>query len=45
MVGLTGAKYLAQHGPPFTDGLMTREGIYTQTLILALIPFVHKLWL
>ena len=28
-----------------TEGLMTREGIYTQTLILALIPFVHKLWL
>ena len=27
-----------------TDGLMTREGIYTQTLILALIPFVHELW-
>ena len=27
-----------------TDGLMTREGIYTQTLILTLIPFVHKLW-
>ena len=27
-----------------TDGLMTREGVYTQTLILALIPFVHKLW-
>jgi inosine/xanthosine triphosphatase len=28
-----------------TEGLMTREGIYTQTLILALIPFVHELWL
>ncbi len=28
-----------------TDGLMTREGIYTQTLILALIPFVHELWM
>lgn len=28
-----------------TDGLMTRESIYTQTLILALIPFVHELWL
>ena len=27
-----------------TDGLMTRENIYTQTLILALIPFVHELW-
>ena len=27
-----------------TDGLMTREGVYTQTLILALIPFVHELW-
>ena len=27
-----------------TDGLMTREGIYTQTLILALVPFVHELW-
>ena len=27
-----------------TDGMMTREGIYTQTLILALIPFVHELW-
>jgi inosine/xanthosine triphosphatase len=27
-----------------TDGLMTREGIYTQTLILALIPFAHELW-
>ena len=28
-----------------TDGLMTREGVYTQTLILALIPFAHELWL
>lgn len=28
-----------------TNGLMTREGIYTQTLVLALIPFVHELWL
>ena len=28
-----------------TDGLMTRESVYTQTLILALIPFVHELWL
>jgi inosine/xanthosine triphosphatase len=27
-----------------TDGLMTRESVYTQTLILALIPFVHELW-
>lgn len=27
-----------------TNGLMTRESIYTQTLILALIPFVHDLW-
>ena len=27
-----------------TDGLMTREGVYTQTLVLALIPFVHELW-
>lgn len=27
-----------------TDGLMTRESIYTQTLTLALIPFVHELW-
>lgn len=27
-----------------TGGLMTRESIYTQTLILALIPFVHELW-
>jgi hypothetical protein len=23
---------------------MTREGVYTQTLILALIPLVHDLW-
>ena len=28
-----------------TDGLMTRESIYTQTLILALIPFENELWL
>ena len=28
-----------------TDGLMTRESVYTQTLMLALIPFVHELWL
>jgi inosine/xanthosine triphosphatase len=27
-----------------TDGLLTRESIYTQTMILALIPFVHELW-
>ena len=27
-----------------TDGLMSRESIYTQTLILALIPFIHDLW-
>ncbi|MFC1777458.1 inosine/xanthosine triphosphatase [Pseudomonadota bacterium] len=27
-----------------TDGLLTRESIYTQTLILALVPFVHELW-
>lgn len=27
-----------------TGGLITRESIYTQTLILALIPFVHELW-
>jgi inosine/xanthosine triphosphatase len=27
-----------------TDGLMTRESVYTQTLVLALIPFVHELW-
>ena len=27
-----------------TDGAMTREGVYTQTLVLALIPFVHELW-
>jgi inosine/xanthosine triphosphatase len=27
-----------------TDGLVTRESIYTQTLILALIPFVNELW-
>ena len=27
-----------------TDGLLTRESIYTDTLILALIPFVHELW-
>lgn len=27
-----------------TGGLITRESIYTQTLVLALIPFVHELW-
>ncbi len=27
-----------------TDGLYTREGIYSQTLIIALIPFVHALY-
>lgn len=27
-----------------TKGRYTREGIYTQTLVLALIPFVHSLW-
>ena len=27
-----------------TDGLMTRESVYTQTLVLALIPFVNELW-
>ena len=27
-----------------TDGLLTRESIYTETLVLALIPFVHDLW-
>ena len=27
-----------------TDGLLTRESVYTQTVILALIPFVHELW-
>ena len=29
---------------PMSDRV-TRQGVYTQTLILALIPFVHKLWL
>lgn len=28
-----------------TDGLYTRESIYTQTLILALLPFVNELYL
>ena len=27
-----------------TDGLYTREGIYTQTMIIALIPFVNPLY-
>lgn len=27
-----------------TDGLMTRESVYTQTLTLALIPLIHELW-
>ncbi len=27
-----------------THGLYTRKSIYTQTLIFALIPFVHELW-
>lgn len=27
-----------------TDGLYTREGIYTQTLIMALVPFVNTLY-
>ena len=27
-----------------TDGKYTRQGIYSQTLVLALIPFVHELW-
>ena len=27
-----------------TDGLYTREDIYTQTLVLALVPFVNELW-
>ena len=27
-----------------TDGLYTRESIYSQTLILALIPFVNELY-
>jgi inosine/xanthosine triphosphatase len=27
-----------------TDGLMTRESMYTQTLVLALLPHVHELW-
>ncbi len=27
-----------------TEGLLTRESVYTDTLVLALIPFVHELW-
>lgn len=27
-----------------TDGLLTRKGVYTQTLILALVPFVNELF-
>ena len=27
-----------------TDGLYTRESVYTQTLVFTLIPFVHELW-
>jgi non-canonical (house-cleaning) NTP pyrophosphatase len=27
-----------------TGGRYTREGVYTQALVLALIPFVHELW-
>lgn len=27
-----------------TGGRYTREGVYTQTVVLALIPFVHELW-
>jgi non-canonical (house-cleaning) NTP pyrophosphatase len=27
-----------------TDGLYTREGIYAQTMIIALIPFVNPLY-
>jgi len=27
-----------------TNGLYTREGIYAQTLVFALIPFIHTLW-
>jgi inosine/xanthosine triphosphatase len=28
-----------------TDGMYTREDVYTQTLIFALIPYVHELWM
>jgi inosine/xanthosine triphosphatase len=27
-----------------TNGLYTRESVYTQTLVLALVPFTHPLW-
>jgi len=27
-----------------TNGLYTRESVYTQALVLALVPFVHELW-
>lgn len=27
-----------------TGGRMTRESVYTQTMVLALVPFVHELW-
>lgn len=27
-----------------TDGLYTREGVYTQALVLALLPFTHRLY-
>jgi inosine/xanthosine triphosphatase len=27
-----------------TDGRLTREGVYTETLVLALVPFVNKLY-
>lgn len=27
-----------------TEGRMTRESVYAQTLVLALVPFVHELW-
>ena len=27
-----------------TNGLYTRESVYTQAVVLALVPFVHELW-
>lgn len=27
-----------------TDGLLTREGVYRDTLLLALVPLLHELW-
>ena len=27
-----------------TDGRLTREGVYAQTLVLALVPHCHALW-